>query len=323
MWVTMGAKRARLPASRSRAGFGIVVGAAHVENRQFFAAQWREFHRNLSLDWNAGDDHPAGVARGMQAMVHRSAFRRAVDGHVHAAAARIAQDFARRIGVRGIQNSVRAHLPRELAARTNRLDCPDPLRAGQFQTDDSEQPDRTRAEDRGSLPRAERHEFHGVQNHGERLDEGGLVRRHVRRDGDQVARGKIGGFAKKTGIPGHAHKTNVGTNVVVAGAAEFAMVAVDGGLERRAVARRPAGDAWSRLMNHAGRLVPQHHWVDAGRVAHPAFRIGMHVGTADAHRIDADLHFAGAGIGQRALHQAELPQAAQLGNAVVHRSSSL
>ena len=36
----------------------------------------------------------------------------------------------------------------------------------------------------------------------------------------------------------------------------------------------------------------------------------MHIGAADPYRLDADLHFAGAGIGQLGLYKAELPKSA-------------
>jgi hypothetical protein len=40
----------------------------------------------------------------------------------------------------------------------------------------------------------------------------------------------------------------------------------------------------------------------------------MQVRAADPHGVDADLHFTGAGIGQRRVHQSKLAQPAKLGD---------
>ena len=115
-------------------------------------------------------------------------------------------------------------------------------------------------------------------------------------------------------MAGVAQEADVGADVVAAGAAEFAVVAVEGRFERGAVPGRPAGDAGAHRHHRAGRLVPQHHGVVAGRIADGAFRIGVQVGAADAHGIHPHLHFARTGRSDFLLRQAEFARRGEFGN---------
>ena len=127
----------------------------------------------------------------------------------------------------------------------------------------------------------------------------------VRRDGEQVRSRQIDELAEKSGIAGSAQKTDVGADVVMAAAAELAVVAVEGGFERGAVAGLPAGDAGAGLDHRAGRFVAQHHGELAGSIADCAFGVGMEIAAADADGIDPHLDFAGAWVFDRIFSQME------------------
>ena len=118
----------------------------------------------------------------------------------------------------------------------------------------------------------------------------------LRGNRQQVGRRQVDQFAEETGMPRRAQEADVGADVVPAGAAGFAVVAVVRRLERRAVARRPSGDSGAALHHRPGWLVSQHHGVHGCGVANGAFRIGMQVGAADSHGGHAHLHLARSGI---------------------------
>ena len=121
-------------------------------------------------------------------------------------------------------------------------------------------------------------------------------------------------IAEEAGVAGCAQEADVRANVVPAAAAELAVIAIDRWFERGAVARRPAGDAGPGPHHCAGRFVPQHHGVDARRVAHGALCVGVQIGATDPHRAHADLHLARTGLFDRLLRQAERPRRGQFGN---------
>ena len=151
-----------------------------------------------------------------------------------------------------------------------------------------------------------RGELHGVHGHGERFDDGGQFQGQVRRDGEQVRDRQIDELAEESGMAGIAQEADVGADVVVAGAAELAVVAVEGRFERRAIAGLPAGDAGAGLHHGAGRFVAEHHGVLAGGVADGAFGVGMEIAAADTDGIDPHLDFAGAWVFDRFFSQMEL-----------------
>ena len=142
-------------------------------------------------------------------------------------------------------------------------------------------------------------ELHGMQGDGERLDNRGQFQREIRRDGDQVGGRQIDELAEEAGKAGVAQKADVGADVVVSGAAVLAVIAVERGFERRAVAGLPAGDAAPALDHGAGGFVAQHHGVFAGGVADGAFRIRMEIAAADTDGTDPDLDFARARVFDR------------------------
>ena len=121
----------------------------------------------------------------------------------------------------------------------------------------------------------------------------------------RLVTGRLTNSRKKPGLPGIAQEADVGADVVMPAAAELAVIAVERGLERGAIAGLPTGYAAARLHHRAGGLVPQHHGIHAGRVADRALRIGMDVAAANADGVHAHLNLAGAGIFDRSLRSDE------------------
>ena len=81
------------------------------------------------------------------------------------------------------------------------------------------------------------------------------------------------------------------------------------------VAGLPAGYSRPGLDDDAGRLVAEHHRVNARRIADSAFGVSVHIGAADADRLDAHLNFACPGRRDRAIHELKLTLSDQLGDA--------
>ena len=94
----------------------------------------------------------------------------AIDGHVDAAVACVAENFARRVGSRWIEDGVGAQGTRQVRGDGD-TGSTDQMRAdaGQFQHRDGQQPDGARAEDHRRLTRPRRGEMHGVHDHRQRL----------------------------------------------------------------------------------------------------------------------------------------------------------
>ena len=111
-----------------------------------------------------------------------------------------------------------------------------------------------------------------------------------------------------------AQKTDVGADVVAPGAAGLAVIAVQRGLQGRAISRRPARHARAHGRHRAGGLVPQHHGVLAGRVAHRPFGVGMQVRAADPHRLHAHANLPGLKIRQGAFHESEFARGDEFGD---------
>src|SRR5258708_17209886 len=102
---------------------------------------------------------------------------------------------------------------------------------------------------------------------------------------------------------------------MAAGRAGFAVITIERRLAGRRIPGPPSGYTRSRFHNHSGRLVSQHHGIDAAAAADPALGVGVHVGAAYAHGLDADLHFARTGLGLSGLGQPEAPEPDQFGDA--------
>ena len=141
-----------------------------------------------------------------------------------------------------------------------------------FEAGDGEQADGPGAEHGHGFAGCDGGELHANAGHRQRLGQVASSSDRSRRNGQQVGGRQVDEFAEEAGVAGRAQEADIGADVVPAAAAELAVIAVDGRLQRGAVARRPAGDAGAGLHHRAGRFVPQHHGVDAGRIAHARLR---------------------------------------------------
>ena len=137
----------------------------------------------------------------------------------------------------------------------------------------------------------------------------------VRGQGEEIGSRQIHIVAKEAGIAGRAQESQFRAHVMAAGQAVLAVIAVDGGFEGSRVASLPAGYSRPGFDDYAGRLVAEHHRVHARRIPDSAFGIGVHVGAADADRLDAHLNFACPGRRDRATHELKLTLSDQLGDA--------
>jgi hypothetical protein len=111
-----------------------------------------------------------------------------------------------------------------------------------------------------------------------------------------------------------AEEPDVLADVVVSGAAGFAVIAVEGRFERRAISRRPTSHSSAGLDHRAGWFVTQHHGILAGSVADGAFAVSVKVGTADADGLYADLNLSRGGIFGGLVEQAERMGSSEFGN---------
>ncbi len=237
----------------------------------------------------------------------------AVDHAVDAALAGGAKDFSD--GLFGREGNVRADTDGQLSAVRQRFDSEDARGAGGAQGGDGEQADGSRAEDGGGFADTKGREAERMQGDGERLVQSGRGRRHFRGDGKKVRDRQVDEFAEEAGMVWVREKADVGADVVVAAQTEFAVIAVERGLERAAVAGDEAGDACAGFHDDAGGLVPKHHGVDVGHAADGALGVGVEIGAADADSLNADLDFAGAGIGDWHIGEAESVGSDEFGGA--------
>ncbi len=83
---------------------------------------------------------------------------------------------------------------------------------------------------------------------------------------------------------------------MVAAQAELAVIAVERGLKRSAVACGEPGNAGAGFDDDARRLVPEHHGIRIGHAADLTLGVGMQIGAADADGFNTALHFARPGI---------------------------
>jgi hypothetical protein len=74
------------------------------------------------------------------------------------------------------------------------------------------------------------------------------------------------------------------------------VIAVECGLKRPAVAHGESSDTGACFDDDARGLMPEQHGIDIEHAADRALGVGMHIGPAHTHRLNADLDFAGAGI---------------------------
>src|SRR5258707_11888961 len=82
----------------------------------------------------------------------------------------------------------------------------------------------------------------------------------------------------------------------MAGHAKLAVIAVDGGLQNRTIARGPARHSGTSPYYNSGRLMSQHHRIEARCIPDSAFGEVMQIGSADSNGFDGDLNLARARI---------------------------
>src|SRR5258707_10902063 len=82
----------------------------------------------------------------------------------------------------------------------------------------------------------------------------------------------------------------------MAGHAKLAVIAVDGGLQNRTIARGPARHSGTSPYYNSGRLMSQNHRIEAGCIADSTFGEVMQIGSADADCFDGDLNLARARV---------------------------
>ena len=247
-----------------------MVCPAHIENGEFLAAHGGDFEGHQGGGVYAGEDDAAPVAHCADGGVGGVLLGGAIDGAIHTAVGGIGQNLACSVELAGVERRVGAHVEGEFAAMRDGVDRPDAAGAGHFEAGDSKQADGSGAEDGDGFAGLDGGEPHGVHGHGKRLDNGGQFQGEVRRDGEQVRDRQIDELPEEARKAGVAEKPDIGAHVVMAGAAELAVVAIEGRFERGAVAGLPTRDAGPGLDHGAGRFVAQHHGVVAGCIAHRA-----------------------------------------------------
>lgn len=283
--------------------FGFVIGAADVEDGELLAAHGGTVHGDVGRGMNAGDEDAAGIAGELDGLARGVFAGGAVDGAIDAAASGFVED-----GVDGfgrLDGDIGAHGAGEFAAVRERLDHPDAAGVDGAESGDGEQTNRAGADDGSGFAGTDGRQMERVQGNGERLGQGGLVEGHGRGDGKEIGDGQVDEFAEEAGVAGVAEEADIGADVVVAGAAEFAVIAVESGLERAAVAGSEAGDAGAGFDDVAGGLVAEDHGVDVGRAADGALGVGVEIGAAYADGLDADLDFSGCGVFDGHIDEAE------------------
>ncbi len=306
MWVTSGANQAMREVSRVERFVRLVVGAAHVEDGEFLAAHGGDLERDHGRGVNPSQDDASGVACRADGGVGGVLFRGAIDGAIHTAAGGIGQDLACGVELGGVERSVCSHVCGQVAAVRQGIDGPDAAGAGDFETGDGQQADGSGAEHGDRFAGLYGGKSHGVHSDGQRLDDGGQFQGKIRWNGEQVGDRQVDELPEKAGVAGIAQEADAGADVVVAAAAELAVVAVECRFERSPVARLPAGNAGPGLHHRAGRFVAQHHGIFARSVADGAFRVGMEIAAADADGTDPHLDFAGGRVFDRFFGQLEL-----------------
>ncbi len=294
-------------AGEEREGFmRFLAGAAHVEDGELLASHGGDFEGHEGGGVDAGEDDASAVAGGADGGVRRVLARGAIDGAIDAAVGGVGVDLAGGVEGCGVERDIGSEVEGEVAAVGDGFDGPDTSGAGGFEAGDGEQADGAGAEDGDGLTGLDGGESQGVHGDRERLDDGGQFEREFRRDGEEIGGREVDEFAEKAGMTGIAQEANIRADVVMAGAAEFAVVAVERGLERGAVSGGPAGDSGAGPDDGSCGLVAEHHGVFARGITDCAFGVGMQVATANANGIHPYLDFAGSGVFDGNIGESEL-----------------
>ena len=275
-----------------------VVGTAHVEEGGLFAAEFVEMDDGHGLRGDAGGDDAAAAGDGEAGLVERSVAGHTVENGFDAALVGAGEDFFGGVGLGGIDENVGAHGAGEFAAVGDGVDGEDAADAVHFEHGDGEAADGAAAEDGGGDAGGEVGELEGVEGDGEGFEEGTFGEVDAGGDGDETVGGDGDDVAEVAGVGAGGEEADVIAEVVAAGSAHGAVVAVDGRFEEGAVAGLPAGDPGAGGEDGAGGLVAEDHGEDRWGIADGALREVMQVRATDTAVVDPDLDFAGAGGGR-------------------------
>src|SRR5258708_27620259 len=138
-----------------------------------------------------------------------------------------------------------------------------------------------------------------MNNDGQRCYNRSFGEAEIFRQSQQLLLGQVNELAKESRLLQHAHEAKIRADIVMAGHAKLAMIAVDGGFQNRPITRGPARHSMSGLYYDSGRLMSQHHRVEARCIADSAFGEIMQIGSADANGLDGDLNLARARVRYR------------------------
>lgn len=224
---------------------GFVVGPAHIEQGQFFATRLVKFELDHSLGRDAGVDHACTISGCEERLAHGAFLGGAVDDEIDAALAGLLPDLGDDISLPGIEDYIGAELCGDGAAFRYRFDDPDSLNAGELQYGEGHESDGARTEDKGGFTRVRLCELHAVENNGKRFGKGTLGEAELGRKREKVRRGQIHDLAEKARFARRAEESEVGADVVLAGHAELAVVAVKRRFEDCTIAGVPTGDTGS------------------------------------------------------------------------------
>ena len=133
-----------------------------------------------------------------------------------------------------------------------------------------------------------------MQCDGERFEESPFGESDAGRDGHETVFGDRDDVAEVAWVRAGAEEADVLAEVMAAGAAHGAVVAVDGGFEERAVSWLPGGDTGACGQDGTGGFMAEDHGEGAGGIADGAFREVVEVRATDTAEVDPDLDFAGA-----------------------------
>ena len=295
---------------------GFVIGATDIEEGQLFAAHGRSVQGDKRRWVNAGENDAAGIACDLNCQAGGVGPGGAVDDAVDTAPGGSLEDFFGSFG--GIERGVGSDFACKLAAMREGLDGPNAASVGGAQSGNGEKADGASADDSYGFAGVNGGEVKGMHGDGKRLGEGGCIAGHACGDGEEINGRQVDELTEKAGDAGIAEETNVGTNVVMATEAEFAVIAVEGGLENATIAGSQAGDAGAGFDDDARGLMAEDHGVKIGHATDGAFRPGVQIGAADADRFDADLDFAGSGVFDEHLDEAEAAGGNEFGGAHGH-----
>ena len=111
---------------------GLVVGPGGCCKWSAPSPHVRDLEAHDGRRMDSRERHAPAVPCDAEGLVVGVLFGGAVDGAIHAASAGIGYDLRAHVAFRGVENLVRAHVPRHRTTVRHRVDRPDPPRAREF-----------------------------------------------------------------------------------------------------------------------------------------------------------------------------------------------